>query len=280
MGLSKPGIVRMVLVTSTIGFMLGEPTGVISWLHLLMTLIGTAMSAAGAAALNNYMERDFDARMHRTRNRELPAGRIKPEHALAYGILMVLGGVLLLAWQVNLLTAFLVLLSAFLYTLVYTPMKRLHWLNTSIGAVPGALPIMSGWTASADEIGLGAWILFYILYAWQHPHFYSISWMYREDYERGGYQMLCSTDDSGRRLFRHAVSFTVFLLAISLMPSVIGLTGAIYFGGALVLGVMMLASTVQLYRERTVQAARTVLRASIIYLPLVLVLIVADGVLL
>lgn len=277
--LSKPGIVRMVLVSATIGFMLGEHSGVMPWGILFFALLGIGMSAAGSAALNNVLERDLDARMNRTRNREIPSGRISPESALAYGLLMVLGGVLILVWKVNLLTAFVVLLTAFLYTLVYTPMKRVHWLNTSIGAIPGALPILSGWTASAGEIGLGAWILFYILYAWQHPHFYAISWMYRKDYEQAGYRMLCSIDDSGDRLFRHALTFSVFLFAVSLMPTVTGLTGRLYLAGAILLGVLMISASFRLARLRTVQAARGVLRASIVYLPVLLVLIVADGIL-
>jgi protoheme IX farnesyltransferase len=277
--LSKPGIVRMVLVTTAIGFMLGETTGIMPWWTLVWTLLGTALAAGGSAALNNYIERDFDALMERTAAREIPSGKISPEHALAYGLTTTLLGVGLLAWQVNLLTAFIVLLTTFLYTLVYTPMKRISWLNTSIGAIPGALPIMSGWTASAGSLDIGAWVLFYILFAWQHPHFYAIAWMYREEYAKAGYKMLSGLDEDGRRLFRHALTFSVFLVAISLLPALTGLTGRYYLIGAVVLGVLMLETTVQLARLKTLKAARNVLRASIIYFPVLMVLIVADGIL-
>jgi len=277
--LSKPGIVRMVLVTTTIGFMLGEPLGVMPWWTLFWTLLGVALASGGSAALNNYMERDFDALMERTKTREIPSGKINPRQALIYGISTSGIGVGLLAYKVNLLTAFIVLLTVLLYTLVYTPLKRISWLNTSIGAVPGALPIMSGWTASAGGMDIGAWVLFYILFAWQHPHFYAINWIYRTEYENAGYRMLASLDEDGRRLFRHALTFSVFLLAISLLPAMTGLTGRYYLIGAVILGILMIESAVRLSRLKTVKAARHVLRASIIYFPVLMVLIVADGIL-
>ena len=277
--LSKPGIVRMVLVTTVIGFMLGESTGVLPIWTLIWTLLGTALAASGSSALNNYLERDFDALMARTRTREIPSGKISPRNALIYGLVTVAAGVGLLQWQVNALTAFIVLLTVALYNLVYTPMKRISWLNTSIGAIPGALPIMSGWTAATGEMDIGAWVLFYILFAWQHPHFYAIAWMYRDDYANAGYRMLSSLDEDGRRLFRHALTFSIFLLAVSLLPAATGLTGTYYLIGAIILGIIMVESTVRLAQLKTVKAARKVLRASIIYFPVIMVLIFADGIL-
>jgi protoheme IX farnesyltransferase len=212
--LAKPRIVSMVLITTGIGYFLGG-SGIPGWGHLLMTLVGTGLAAGGAAALNNYLERDTDTRMQRTRQRVLPSGRMEPGLALTYGVTLVLGGVSLLVWSVNLLAGFLVLLTAFLYVLVYTPLKRITWLNTPIGAIPGALPPMVGWAAATGELSAGAWILFGILYTWQHPHFYAIAWMFREDYRAAGFQMLSVVDPSGRRLFRQAIIFSVALLAVS-----------------------------------------------------------------
>ncbi len=273
--MAKMGIVRMVLVTATIGFVLGSD-GPIDWLRLGAALLGIGLAAAGAAALNNYMERDIDALMDRTRSRVLPAGVLEPAHALAFGILLVLGGVVLLVTQLNLLTGFIVLLTAFLYVLVYTPLKRVSWINTPIGAIPGALPPVSGWAAASGEIDAGAWVLFLILFAWQHPHFYAIAWMYREDYARAGFKMLSVVDPTGRRMFRQAVWFCVLLLVASMLPTVLGITGPLYTVGAVILGVLFLLSGIQAARSRTQISARKLLRASVIYLPLLLALIVGD----
>ena len=273
--MAKMGIVRMVLVTATIGFVPGSD-GPIDWLRLGAALLGIGLAAAGAAALNNYMERDIDALMDRTRSRVLPAGVLEPAHALAFGILLVLGGVVLLVTQLNLLTGFIVLLTAFLYVLVYTPLKRVSWINTPIGAIPGALPPVSGWAAASGEIDAGAWVLFLILFAWQHPHFYAIAWMYREDYARAGFKMLSVVDPTGRRMFRQAVWFCVLLLVASMLPTVLGITGPLYTVGAVILGVLFLLSGIQAARSRTQISARKLLRASVIYLPLLLALIVGD----
>ncbi|MCS6772009.1 MAG: heme o synthase [Kiritimatiellae bacterium] len=276
--LSKPRIVGMVLVTTASGFFLGADgrlTGE-GTLALLSALFGTGLAAAGAAALNNFLERDADARMERTRKRALPAGHIEPAHALAYGILLVLGGVAWLAGLVNLLSAFLVLLTAFLYVLVYTPLKRVTWLNTSIGAIPGALPPMVGWAAATDGLHAGAWILFVILYLWQHPHFYAISWMYREDYRAAGFKMLANLDPSGCRLFRHAIFFSLVLIPASIALSAIGLTGSVYLAGSVFLGAALLAAGLHLAQHKRHADARRVLLASVAYLPLLFGLMVLD----
>ncbi len=275
--MSKMRIVTMVLVTTSIGYFLGGRDTVGSgWLVWVLTLLGTGMAAAGAACLNNYLERDLDARMLRTRRRALPAGDIDPGSALMYGIVMVLGGVTLLVWQVNLLCGFLVLLTAFLYVLVYTPMKRWTWLNTSIGAIPGALPPVSGWAAASGQLDPGAWVLFAILFAWQHPHFYAIAWMYRDDYKEAGFRMLPVIDPSGERLFRHILAHCAVLIVVAALPTFIGMTGWIYFFGAFLAGLMMLEVGIRLWRTHNMTDARRVLRASVYYLPFLLVMIALD----
>ncbi|MBX7257757.1 MAG: heme o synthase [Candidatus Hydrogenedentes bacterium] len=278
MELSKPRIVTLVLVTAALGFYMGGMGfhGVESLLALFYTLLGVAMTAAGSGALNHYMEYDSDARMDRTRNRPIPSGQVPPMHALVYGEYMVLGGVVLLMWKVNLLTAFLALLTAFLYVLVYTPMKKVSWLNTLMGAIPGALPPMGGWTAATGQIDPGAWVLFFILFIWQQPHFYSIAWIFKDDYRKGGFEMLPVRDPQGKRTFRQVLFFSGLLIPVSLLPYVIGLSGFLYFLGALLLGLMMLASCFPFVRTGSTVDARRVLKVSVLYLPLLLALIVLD----
>ncbi|MGO9200994.1 MAG: heme o synthase [Limisphaerales bacterium] len=225
---------------------------------------------------NNYIERNLDAKMSRTRDRALPAGLIEPVKALISGVSLVLFGVFLLVPAANLLTGFLVLLAAFLYVLVYTPLKRITWLNTTFGAVPGAIPPMAGWAAATGRIDPGAWVLFAILFAWQHPHFFAIAWMFRDDYRAAGFKMLPVVEPSGRRTFRQTVGFSVLLIGVSLLPTAIGLTGPFYFCGALVLGFVMLAAALRFANQGGAADARRLLRVSILYLPLLLLLIVLD----
>lgn len=276
--LAKPRIVGMVLVTTATGFVVGSGglRGGRGWL-LALTLLGTGLAAAGAAVLNNYLERDIDARMERTRLRALPAGRIDPAVALAFGVILVLGGVSLLAALVNLLSAFLVLLTAFLYVIVYTPLKRMTWLNTSIGAIPGALPPMVGWAAFTNDLHPGAWALFGILYLWQHPHFFSIAWMYRDDYRAAGYKMLSVVDPTGRRVFRQAILFSLALIPVSISLTALGLAGRTYLIGAVFLGAALLATSLTLAQHQKHSDARRVLLTSVVYLPLLLILIVLDA---
>lgn len=274
--LIKVRILSMVLVTTTIGFVLGRG-GVHSPRHFLLTLLGVSCATGGAAMLNNYLEREPDGKMARTRGRALPAGLIQPHKALAAGVSLVIFGVLLLASAVNLLTAFLVLLAAFLYVLVYTPLKRLTWLNTSFGAIPGALPPMAGWAAATGHIAPGAWALFAILFAWQHPHFFAIAWMFREDYRAAGFKMLPVIESNGLRTVRLSVAFSLLLVAVSLIPTLLGMAGQIYFYGALTIGLMMLAVALKFARDRGVGDARRLLKTSILYLPSILLLILADA---
>ena len=266
----------MVLVTTTLGFLLGG--GSHGSLGLLVfTLLGMGGATGGAATLNNYLERDFDARMARTRGRALPAGLIEPLRALMLGVGLVLSGVLLLVWAVNLLTGFLVLLAAFLYVLVYTPLKRVTWWNTTFGAIPGAIPPMAGWAAATGQVGPGAWALFAILFAWQHPHFFAIAWMFRDDYRAAGFKMLPVIELSGVRTVRLTLGFSLILIGVSLLPTFIGMTGWFYFFGTLLIGLLMLLVAVDFARDRSVGNARRLLRASLFYLPLLLFFIILDA---
>ncbi len=273
--LTKPRISMLVLITTALGFYLGGK-GVHSFSALFFTLLGAGLTCGGASALNHYLERDSDAKMERTKNRPIPTGLIHPQNAMIFGILLILLGVFLLYWRVNLLTAFLSLLTAFLYVLVYTPMKKITWLNTTIGAIPGAIPPMGGWAAATGNLDFGAWILFLILFVWQHPHFYSIAWMFKDDYAKGGFKMLPVVEPSGKNTFLQIILFSIALIPISLMPTLTGLSGRIYFSGALILGCGLLYLGTTLARSKSVQDARKMLRATVFYLPILLALIVID----
>ncbi len=276
--LTKPRVIGMVLVTTVTGYFVAN--GGIHWSDcwkLFLTVLGTGLAGGGSTALNNYLERDLDALMTRTRTRALAAGRLDPSVALSLGILLVIAGVALLATTINLLSAFLVLLTAFIYVLIYTPLKRVTWLNTSIGAITGALPIMVGWTAVRNDVAPGSWVLFGILYLWQHPHVFAVTWMYRDDYSKAGYKMLSVVDPTGRRAFRQAILFSLALLPVSIALTVLGLTGLIYLIGAILLGAALLTTSLTLSQQRTYEAARRVLFTSLIYLPLLLLLIVLDA---
>jgi protoheme IX farnesyltransferase len=274
--LTKPRIVTMVLVTTALGFYLGG-----HGLHdvglLGLSLLGTALVAAGSGVLNHYLERDVDAVMRRTRSRPLPSGQVRPSAALSLGFILILGGQIVLVLGVNLLTAWLALLTAFLYVVIYTPLKRLTWLNTSLGSVPGALPPVGGWAAATGSLDAGAWVLFAILFAWQHPHFYAIAWIFREDYRRGGFRMLPVLEEDGRRTCRHVIGFSLLLLAVSVLPAMMGMSGLLYFVGATILGVLMLAAGISLARTRSALDAHRLLRASVVYLPLLFLLTVVDS---
>lgn len=274
--LTKPRILSMVLVTTTIGYFLAA-RGIHPLGTLFLTLLGVGCATGGSAALNNYLERDVDGKMVRTRDRALPAGLIQPANALAFGISLVLFGLFILVWAVNLLTSFLVLLAAFLYVLVYTPMKRLTWLNTTFGAIPGAIPPLCGWAAATGRLDAGAWVLFLILFAWQHPHFYAIAWMFKDDYRDAGFKMLPVVDPSGVSTFRQTILFAILLVGVSVLPTMIGMTGRVYCIGALTMGLALLVVGVLFTRSESFLDARRLLKASVIYLPLLLLLIIIDA---
>ena len=273
--LTKPRIVTMVLITTMLGFAMGRggllPLGLLFW-----TLIGTGLCAAGASALNQYFERDADALMNRTRNRPLPLGQVRPRPAFWFGLLLTIAGGILLWTTVNGLSACIALTSAALYVGVYTPLKRYSWLNTTIGAIPGALPPMIGWAAVTGQLNLGAWVLFFILFLWQHPHFYSIAWMFRDDYQRGGFKMLPVVKPDGRSTLQQSLGAAILLVPVSLLPTFVRIVGWPYFVGALLCGLWFLYVCARWRASASQQDARSVLRASVIYLPLLLLLIFAD----
>ncbi len=274
--LTKPRILSMVLLTTALGYFLGAAKGW-AWNVATYLLLGTSLVCAGAAALNHYLERDIDQKMLRTRNRPIPQGTIAPHDAMLFGIILILAGVFLLFWKVNLLTSFLSLLTAFLYVLVYTPLKRLSWLNTTIGAIPGALPPLGGWAAATGELSCGGWVLFLILFIWQHPHFYSIAWMFREDYKRGGLKMLPVVDPDGKSTFRQIIIFSILMLLTAALPFIIGMSGKIYLTGAIILSLIFFLSGLKLATTKTIPDARLLLQNSIVYLPVLLILILLDA---
>lgn len=273
--LTKARITALVLVTAATGYVLGTP-GRIGVSGLLALLLGVGLASGGAAALNQVYEREADGRMRRTASRPVPAGRITPRAALAAGCLLSAAGVAWLTIAVNPLTGFLGLLTVVLYIAVYTPLKPRTPLNTLVGAIPGAIPPVLGWTAATGSVGLGGWALFSILFLWQLPHFLAIAWMFREDYARGGFPMLPVVDPGGASTGRQAALYNLALIPVSLTPTLLGLAGGIYFFGALLLGVLFLACGVAMALDRGRRSARRLLLASVTYLPILLVLLVFD----
>ena len=273
--LTKPGITRLVLVTTAAGFYLGS-RGVFDLALLLHMLLGTAFAASGTNALNQWVEREADAKMRRTASRPLPSGRLGSFEAAAFAWGISVAGLLYLVAFVNLITAAIVALSLSSYVFIYTPLKMKTWVSTLIGAVPGALPILAGWTATGQPLSPAAWALFGIMFAWQMPHFYALAWIYRKDYDRAGFRMLTVVDDSGRRAARHSTLFAAALIPISMLPAVFGIAGQIYLVGALALGIAFLILAGGMLRKPDERLAWRVFTGSIIYLPLLLLLMVVD----
>ncbi len=273
--LTKPRILSLVLVTTSLGFYLSNKS-ILSYHLLIYLLIGVSWVCAGSSALNHYLEREADACMTRTKNRPIPRGIISPPQAMGFGMILVLAGIFFLWWKVNLLTAFLSLLTSFLYVLVYTPMKKISWLNTTIGAIPGALPPLGGWAAGTGELSQEAWILFFILFFWQHPHFYSIAWMFKNDYKKAGFKMLPVVYPDGKSTFLQIIIYSMLLILTSLVPTLIGMAGFIYLGGALILGLVLLNQSLVLSASQSLVDAKKLLKTSIIYLPVIFILIVVD----
>jgi protoheme IX farnesyltransferase len=273
--LTKPRITLMVLVSSAAAYYVasgGRPDP----LAMLAALLGIGLVAGGTSALNQLIERDIDARMERTRGRPLPTGRVTPPAAAAFSLTISLGGVAFLAFVVNPLTALLAAIALASYVLVYTPLKRVSSLSTLVGAVPGALPIMGGWTAATGELSAGAWALFGILFFWQLPHFLALAWLFREDYRRGGLRMLGVVDPSGRQTTNQAVLYALALVPTSLLPVVLGLSGPAYAFVALGLSVAYVASAVRFWLRTDSPTARALFRTSLLYLPLLLLLLSFD----
>lgn len=273
--LVKMRLTTLVLLTTAVGYYVGV-RGTMDWIGLFHVLFGTALVASGAAALNQLIEREHDAKMQRTEDRPLPSGRLQPETVLIFGGIISAAGLCYLALAVNLVTSILGIVTLASYLFVYTPLKRITTLNTVIGAIPGALPPLMGWTAAQNQITAEGWSLFAILFFWQLPHFLAIAWIYREDYQRGGYMMLPTIDPDGSRTGKQAVSHTLGLLFVSLFPVLLGMAGWFYCAGAIVLGAIFLMAAIRFSRHLTHACARQLFFASIIYLPLLLGLMVID----
>jgi protoheme IX farnesyltransferase len=277
--LTKPRITWLILMSTGIGYFFGLPSHewrAISWLLLLHTILGTGLIASGTAALNQWYERAADLKMHRTAGRPLPSGRLLAGRALAFGIALSVAGFAELWLGVNLLSGLIGAFTLASYLFLYTPMKQLTWWSTTVGAIPGAMPPMIGYAAAAGAITRESWVLFAILFLWQFPHFYSIAWMYKEDYARAGIRMLPVVDPDCRSTARQIVLYGIALIPVSLIPGMLGMTGRIYFIGALILGLLYLYSGVRVALERTLVRARAVLLTSVLYLPLIYGLMLLD----
>jgi len=269
--LAKPRITGLVLVTTLVGFYMGSRDGV-RWALLLQTIIGTALVAGGASALNQYIERDLDARMLRTRNRPLPDGRVSPAEALAFSSFVSAVGTAYLMFFVNVLTGVLGLLTLFAYIFLYTPLKTRTTLCTLVGAVPGAIPPVMGWTAATGAVNNPTIALFAILFLWQMPHFFSIAWIFTEDYARGGFVVHRSGESTGRQI----VLFCCALIPVSLLPAMFGVAGTVYLIGAILLGFVYLAYGFALSLFRSNVHAQRLLMTSVMYLPALLGLMMLD----
>jgi protoheme IX farnesyltransferase len=267
--LVKARLTSMVLVTTLVGFLFGW-RGPIDWLLLFHTLFGTFLAAAGASALNQAFECDYDARMRRTKNRPIPTHRISRDSGLFIGVVTSAVGVVYLSVTTNLLAALLAALTIGTYVFVYTPLKRVTTLNTIVGAVPGALPPVIGWAAARGEAGLESWLLFTILFLWQMPHFLAIAWLYRDDYRQAGFRMLSSQDTECRLTGRLALLYSMGLLSVSLLPFVLGLTSFWYVPVALVAGLAFSIVAFVFALHGTERAARRLFLMSIFYLPVTL----------
>lgn len=273
--LTKPEISFLVALSTLAGFMLGSGPEIAGW-TLFFAVVGTLLTSAGVGALNHCLEVEHDRTMKRTARRPLPDGRISVRTAYRFGVFLVAVGIGILCPLTNPLTATLAILTVVLYLYVYTPLKRVTTYNTLVGTIPGALPALGGWTAATGTLGAGGWALFAVLVCWQMPHFLSLAWMYRKDYDRGGYQMLTVTDPEGTNTVRQTLGFTILLLGASLLPTWLGLSSLGYAVVAGILGLWFLRSVVTFYQSRSVQDARRVLKASVLYIPALVIAITLD----
>ncbi|MCK5489468.1 MAG: heme o synthase [Gemmatimonadetes bacterium] len=274
--LTKPRITLMVLISSGAGFLLGAGGDASGW-SLLVASVGIGLVAGGTSALNQVLERDIDAMMQRTRGRPLPTGRVTPAVATLFAVGLCALGVVVLLVFVNTITAILAVIALFSYILLYTPLKRVSSLSTLVGAVPGALPILGGWTAATGSLDPGGWALFGILFFWQLPHFLALAWMYRDDYQRGGFKMLGVADPGGRQTRHQSVLYALALLPTSLLPVLLGLTGGFYAFAALLLTGAYVASAIRFAARADTPTARGLFRVSLLYLPVLLLFLTLDG---
>jgi len=276
--LAKPRVVAMVLITTVVGFYLGAEPGQFDLLVLAQTLLGTALAAGGTLTLNQYMESEYDACMRRTRKRPIPSGRVQPTAALGFGVATTSIGLLFLMLVVDPLAGLVTAATTVSYLFLYTPMKRRTSLCSVVGAVPGALPPVTGWVAASGEFGTGAWLLFSILFLWQLPHSLAIAKLYADDYARAGFRLLPIVDRDGFSTERQIVNNCAALLLVGLLPTVFGIAGHLYFASALVLGLSFLWSGIAMARVRSAESARRVLFVSLVYLPLLLLMMAVDKV--
>lgn len=275
--LTKPGIALFAMMTAGVAYYVSAG-GRADLLQLSHTLLGTVLATAGALALNQYVERDLDALMERTRTRPIPSGRLRPRDALLFGLLLVIGGVAHLWATVGVLPAALTLGSAAAYNLVYTPLKSRSHTATFAGAVPGAMPALIGWSAASGSIGPGALALFGIAFVWQIPHVLALAWLLREDYARAGFLLSPPADPEGKMIGRLMIVYSAALIAVSAVPTALGLTGVIYLVAAFILGVGFLWRCVGAWREMSPRAVRNVFLGSLAYQPLLLGLMLLDTV--
>ncbi|HWC96689.1 MAG TPA: heme o synthase [Candidatus Sulfopaludibacter sp.] len=282
--LTKPRITWLILMSTGIGYFFGlrgasswlEFLGNIHLLSLLHTVLGTGLIASGTAALNQWYEREADRKMRRTADRPLPSGKLTAGRALAFGIALSIAGFVELWLGVNRISALIGLFTLASYLFLYTPMKQRTWWSTTVGAIPGAMPPMIGFAAAAGTITVDAWVLGAILFLWQFPHFYSIAWMYKDDYARAGIQMLPVVEPDCRSTARQIVLYGIALIPVSLIPAALGMSGRLYLIGALLLGLWFLYSGVRVALEGTLARARSVLITSVLYLPLIYGLMLLD----
>lgn len=273
--LTKPRITWLILMSTGMGYYFGL-TGALNVWALLHTILGTGLIASGTAALNQWYERDADARMRRTDQRPLPAGQMAPRNAFLFGVLLSVLGFFELGLGVNWLSAGLGLFTLLSYLCLYTPLKRISPVSTTIGAVPGAMPPLIGFAAASGTLTAEAWVLYAILFLWQFPHFYAIAWMYREDYERAGIKMLPVVEPDGESTVRQMLLFSVLLIPVSLAPRYLDMTGNFYVAGTLAAGVAFVAACVRMSKDRTLLKARSVLLVSVVYLPVLYGLLLLD----
>jgi protoheme IX farnesyltransferase len=275
--LAKPRLNLLVVASALAGYVMagGDTSDV---LRVVGMLVGTGLVAGGASAVNQILERGPDGLMRRTRLRPMPDGRLAARDAWLFACALTLSGLATLAISANVLSASVALVTLVTYAAIYTPLKRLSSFATVIGAIPGALPPVIGWAAARNELSQGAWVLFGILFLWQLPHFLAIAWMYREDYARAGFPMLPVIEPDGRSTARQSVLYAAALVPLSLAPTLLGMTGAVYFGGALFIAIVFLGLAVRFAATRSVADARRLFFGSIIYLPVLWVLMIADKV--
>ena len=273
--LTKPSITFMILVSTALGYFMGG-NGISNYQHFILTLLGSCLISSGSGALNHFAEAESDKIMYRTNLRPIPAGIILPENAMIFGIALIFIGSGILYFFINTLTCVLALITALMYLFIYTPLKKLTWLNTPVGAIPGAIPPIGGWVAATGSLDPEAWILFAILFLWQHPHFYAIALMFKDDYKKAGLKMLPVVEPNGSRTNRQIIWHALLLIPVSVMPVYINLLGMVYFWAALILGIGYLLSGFILARQYSVNNARLVLKVSVFYLPILFLTIMVD----